>query len=181
MLPRRYAFVPIVIAGCYMTLGQALLVGGLHFYVLRVLILFGVARTIFRRELSSIALNGIDGVLDAGVLVSTFLFVLFDGTNVTLVGKLGSAYDALGTYMLVRATVRNIDDVVAVLRACALVIIPLAVPFIIESLTGRNLFSAALGGVRLLSEVRDGHVRCAGPFKHPILAGTFGATAVPAF
>lgn len=180
VLPRRYAFVPIVIAGCYMTLGQALLVAGLHFYLLRVLILFGVTRILVRKELSSIKPNGVDGVLIASLVVSTFLFVLVDGTNTTLVGRLGGAYDAIGTYLLVRASIRSTDDALAVVRACALVTIPLAVPFVLESLSGRNAF-AALGGVLPMSEIRNGHVRCQGAFRHPILAGTFGATAMPAF
>jgi hypothetical protein len=38
-----------------------------------------------------------------------------------------------------------------------------------------------LGGVPLVSEIRDGRIRCQGPFKHPILAGTFGATTLPLF
>ncbi len=180
MLPRRYAFVPVVIAGCYMTLGQALLIGGLHFYLLRVLIVFGLTRIVLRRELSGITVHGTDGVLVAGLVVSTFLYVAFDGKNASLIGRLGAAYDALGVYVLVRSSVRSIDDALAVIWACSVVTIPLAVPFMIESATGRNAFWV-LGGVPVLSEIRDGHVRCTGPFRHAILAGTFGATAMPAF
>jgi hypothetical protein len=180
VLPRRYAFVPVVIAGCYMPLGQALVIGGLHFYLLRVLIVFGLARSLFRKELSGIRPNAIDGVLTANVLVTTFLFVIFDGTNASLVGRLGAAYDAFGAYILIRASVRSVDDAFAVTKACAVAIIPLAVPFILENISGRNPF-AALGGVPPLSDIRDGYVRSQGPFRHAILAGTFGATAMPVF
>jgi hypothetical protein len=180
VLPRRYAFVPVFIGGCYMRVGEHLLIAGLHFYLLRVLILFGVTRVLLRGELSSIRPNGIDGVLIAGLVVHTFLFLMFDGTNTTLNGRLGTLYDAVGVYLLVRASVRSVDDALAVLKACAVVVIPLAVPFIMESVSGRNAF-AALGGVPPLSEIRDGHVRSTGPFKHPILAGTFAATTMPLF
>jgi hypothetical protein len=161
-----------------MTWGQALVIAGLDFHPMRVLILFGLARILARRELFGIKLNAIDGVLIASLSVTTLLYSLFDGTNVSPIGRLGAAYNALGTYILVRASVRTIDDIVAVVKAGAVVIIPLAVLFVVESVTGRNPF-AALGGVPELSEIRNGRVRCQGPFLHSILAGTFGATAWP--
>ncbi len=169
-----------MIAGCYIPLGQALLLAGLHFYVLRVLILFGVVRIALRGELVEIRPNRIDAILISGVLVETFLFVLFDGTNTTLTGRLGAAYDALGTYTLVRASIKSTDDALALVNACAVVTIPVAIPFFMESTSGHNPF-AALGGVSPLSEIRNGHVRCSGPFRHAILAGTFGATMMPLF
>jgi hypothetical protein len=180
VLPRRSAFLPVIIAGCYMTLGQALVVWGLDFHLMRILILFGVVRVIVRRELSDIQLTPIDGVLATWLLVSTFLYVLFDGTHVSLIGRLGDAYNAAGLYLLVRASVRTLDDAVFVTRLCAIVIVPLSVLFILEGVTGRNPF-AVLGGVSMFSEVRNGRVRAQGPFLHSILAGTFGATAWPVF
>jgi hypothetical protein len=167
-----------MVAGCYMTWGQALVIGGLDFHPMRILILFGLARILARRELSGIKPNAIDGVLIAALSASSLLFALFDGTNVSLLGRLGAAYNALGTYVLVRASVRTIDDIVSIVKAGAVLIIPLGVLFVVESVTGRNPF-AALGGVRELSETRNGWVRCQGPFLHSILAGTFGATAWP--
>jgi hypothetical protein len=178
VLPRRYAFVPVMVAGCYMTLGQALLISGFHFHLLRLLIVCGLARIVIRKEFSGIRLTGIDGVLIPWLLMTCFLYVLVDGTNVTAAGRIGDAYDVLGIYILVRASIRTIDDIAAVTKACALVIIPLGLLFLVESVTGRNPFSA-LGGVALLSEIRNGRVRCQGPFLHPILAGTFAATAIP--
>ena len=169
-----------MVAGCYMTLGQALVIGGLHFHLARVLILSGLVRVLFRKELSGVTLNAIDGVLIAWLMVSSFLFVLVDGTNVPVSGRLGDAYTALGLYILVRASVRTLDDILSVLTACAVIIVPLAVLFVAENVTGRNPF-AAFGGVPLLSEIRNGRVRCQGPFLHSILAGTFGATAMPPF
>jgi hypothetical protein len=180
VVPRRYAFLPVVIAGCYVTLGQALVVWGLDLHLMRLLILFGLARVLVRREFSGIELNGIDIVLVTWLTVSTFLYVMVDGTNATLVGRLGYAYNAAGLYILVRASIRTLDDVVFVMRLCAIVIVPLGALFILERATGRNPF-AALGGVPGLSEIRDGRVRAQGPFLHSILAGTFGATAWPIF
>jgi hypothetical protein len=47
-----------------------------------------------------------------------------------------------------------------------------------EHWTMRNIFSA-FGGADEFSYVREGKVRCQGPFRHPILAGMMGATVMP--
>jgi hypothetical protein len=49
-----------------------------------------------------------------------------------------------------------------------------------ERLTAHNLLSV-FGGVPAITLVREGHLRCQGAFRHPILAGTFGATQLPLF
>src|SRR5262249_35356859 len=122
----------------------------------------------------------IDKVLIVWLLVSSFLYVLVDGTYVPLTERLGYAYTAAGMYVLVRSFVRTFDDIVFAMKLCAVLIVPLSVLFVLERVTGRNPF-AVLGGVPLLSEIRDGKVRCQGPFKHSILAGTFATTAMPLF
>jgi O-antigen ligase len=58
--------------------------------------------------------------------------------------------------------------------------IPIAIEMAIEVLYGKNYFSF-LGGVSEISIVREGRVRAQGPFLHPILAGTLGATMFPLF
>jgi hypothetical protein len=47
-----------------------------------------------------------------------------------------------------------------------------------EKATGRNVF-AIFGGVMPNTIIRDGALRCQGPFAHPILAGTYGAVILP--
>lgn len=179
-LPRRYALAPLMIAGCYLTLGQVLIVGGLHFYLLRILILFGLVRLVVRREIFEVKLNVIDKLMLALVLVQTFLYVLLADTHVNLVERLGGAYNAIGIYFLIRALVRDFEDVVRTVKMLGIIIIPLAGIFAMEYLTGKNPFYF-LGGVPEFSMIRDGKLRCQGPFRHPILAGTFGATALPLF
>jgi hypothetical protein len=71
-------------------------------------------------------------------------------------------------------------DVEMVIKFLAVLIVPLAILMFIEYKTGRNLFSF-FGGVPELSYIRKGRMRCQGPFLHPILAGTFGATLAPMF
>src|ERR1019366_3695406 len=65
-------------------------------------------------------------------------------------------------------------------KLLALLVIPLAVLMIVEKTTARNVFSI-FGGVPEFTEQREGHLRCQAAFRHPILAGTFGATSLPLF
>lgn len=170
----------MLIAGCYMSLAQALLISGLHFNVIRILISFGMIRLFVRKEIFDIKLNPIDRVFIAWLMASGFISVIFNAENINLTGCLGAVYDGLGIYLIVRALIRDFGDVVFNVKILGIMIIPLAFLFIIEHITGNNPFSY-LGGVPILSEIRNGRIRCQGPFKHPILAGTFGATALPLF
>src|SRR5439155_11362332 len=72
------------------------------------------------------------------------------------------------------------NDILRASKAAAFLIIPLAGSMIVERLTGTNAF-AVFGGVPPITFVRDGVLRCQGPFAHPILAGTFGAAWMPLF
>lgn len=180
VLPRRYALVPMLIGGCYMTLGQALIIGGLHFYLIRILIFFGLIRLFLKKEVFTIKFNVIDKFLIAWLIVSSFLFVLFSGTSVNLTERLGGIYNTLGIYLLIRASIRDFDDIVHTVKMLGIIIIPLALLFAIEYSTGKNPFFV-FGGVPEYTAIREGRLRCQGPFRHPILAGTFGATALPLF
>lgn len=179
-LPRRYAFVPMLLAGSYMSLAQVLILSGLHFNIIRLLIFFGILRIFVRKELFDIKLTPIDKVFIAWLLASSFIYVIFNDDNTNLTSRLGNIYDGLGIYLIVRALVRNLDDIALNVKMLAIMIIPLAFLFMIEHMTGKNPF-AYLGGVPISPEIRNGRIRCQGPFKHSILAGTFGATALPLF
>lgn len=65
-------------------------------------------------------------------------------------------------------------------RALFFVCIPVCLCFVVEKLTGRNLFSV-FGGVPEFTAVRDGKLRVQGAFAHPILAGTWWAVCMPLF
>ena len=180
VLPQRYALAPMFIGGAYLTLGQNFVIGGAHFHLIRILIAFGLVRLLVKREIFDIKLNAIDKVLIAWIIVRTFLYVLISGETDTILERLGALYNGVGAYFLVRAVVRDFDDVIRNVKILGITIIPLAVPFLVEYTTGRNPFFA-LGGVPEFTQVREGRLRCQGPFMHPILSGTFGATSIPLF
>jgi len=75
--------------------------------------------------------------------------------------------------------VKDFEETIKGIKVLVIVIVPLAVLMSIEFISGYNLFSV-FGGVDSL-RIRDGRIRCYGPFASPILAGTYGATLVPFF
>ena len=179
-LPRRYAIIPMICAACYITLGQVVNVAGLNFTAMRILVLAGWVRVVARGEASSIRINVIDKLVILFAIASVVTYTLLWQTSEALVNRLGYIYNVIGIYFLFRFLVRDLDDVIIAYRTLAIIIVPLALTMLIEKTTGRNLFSV-FGGVPEFTMVREGKLRCQGPFGHPILAGTFGATLVPLF
>ena len=180
VLPRRYVLLPVIMLTCYMTMGMRVMVAGLNFTMLRILLLFGWARLILRGEFRSIKLNRIDKALLWWTLSSIVTYFLLWQTYDAFKDKLGLAYNAIGFYFLFRFLVRDLDEVVQVLKITAILVVPLAGSMLTEKATGRNSF-ALFGGVDPVTAVREGVLRCQGPFGHPILAGTFGAVLLPFF
>jgi hypothetical protein len=180
ILPRRHALVPVIILTCYMTMGERLIVVDLDFTMLRILTLVGWIRILIRGELKSLNLNPIDRALIWFVISSIITYVLLWQTSGALKYKLGLAYDAIGTYFLFRFLLRDVGDCARVFKITAFFVIPLAGSMVMEKTTGHNSF-AVFGGVPAITLIRDGALRCQGPFAHPILAGTFGATLFPLF
>jgi hypothetical protein len=180
VLPRRFALLPIACITCYMTFGQELVVAGLHFTMLRVLVLFGCARIVLWMEFRSFKWHWIDTLMVLWVISDMTVYTLRLQTTGALINRLGFAYNAFGLYFIFRVLVRDIEDIKRTCRLFAVIIIPLAICMSIEKVTGRNLFYV-FGGVPRFTAIRDGALRCRGPFQHPILAGTFGAVWLPLF
>jgi hypothetical protein len=179
ILPRTKALVPFLALVCFMTLGERLVIGGLNFTMFRVVLLFGIARIALRGGLPR-KFNLVDKLVLAWVAVRTMNYTLVFGSSAALINRLGYALDILGAYFLFRALVREPEDVYRAVRWLGIFFVPLAGLMTVEKLTGQNPF-AVFGGVPLISEIRNGTIRCQGPFSHSILAGTFAATAVPLF
>lgn len=177
-LPRRYAIFPVIVICCYMTMEQSVVVAGCHFTMVRILMLMGWIRILVRGELRGIRLNSLDRSVLCCTAVSCVAYVILWHDGDALTYKLGAAYNILGYYFLFRILLRDLDDVVRIFRMMAVLIVPLAAFMLLEKSTGRNMFSV-FGGVSAVTAVRDGVLRCNGPFSHPILAGTFGATVMP--
>jgi hypothetical protein len=180
VLPRKYALIPVVILICYMTMGTGVIIAGFNFTMLRLLLVFTWLRIIVRGEFGRIQMNPIDKSLIAFVISALVIYTVLWQTYDALKYKLGLVYNVVGFYFAFRMLIRDREDVVRVLKFFAFLIAPLACLILEERATGHNWF-AFLGGVPELTMIRDGTLRCEGPFRQPILTGTFGATVMSYF
>lgn len=179
VVPRRYAVLPMMVMACFIP-GQNLAVFTLNFNALRIIVLFGSVRVLLRGEWRGFAWKSIDVALVLWAVCGTVAYVALYATADALKFKLGAMYDAIGMYFFFRLVIRNWEDVHATVRGFVIISVPVAVAFLVERATGRNIF-AVFGGVRAVTEVRDGKLRCQGAFAHPILAGCFWASLLPLF
>jgi hypothetical protein len=185
LMPRKYVIVPLFFSAVFIPLGQKFVVFGLHFMMFRVLILFAWIRMFFGvlsggQDAPRFRLNSIDKTLILWALSSTVTFVLLWGEWGAVVDRMGFLYNTFGFYFLFRLLYRNDQDIDRTIKVFAAICAVLAICMAYEQFTGRNLFSI-FGGVPLFTDVREGRLRAQGPFAHPILAGTFGASMIPLF
>lgn len=175
--PRRYAAIPILLMAALIPSAQKVAIFTLDFTFLRILVIFGVLRIVARGEHRAVRWQLMDKIFLAWVAVSFLMPLLRVGPRV-LVFECGVAYDALGLYFIFRSVFRSWPDLFAFARACALVAVPVAAAFLFEHATRHNLF-AVFGGVHEITVIRQGRLRCQGPYSHPILSGCFWAVLMP--
>lgn len=179
MLPRRWAPLPLMIGACYMTLGQGIEIGPFHFTVIRLLVAAGVIRIILRGERLGEGMNVMDWLMVAWAAWALISSIFHNDPSGALVFRLGLIYNACGIYFLLRVFCQSLEDVIGSCRITVVLLIPLAVEMLYETLTVHNLFSV-LGRVPESPVIRlSGRIRAQGPFAHSILAGTVGAVCLP--
>jgi hypothetical protein len=145
--------------------------------MLRILIFAYFARVVIRGEFRSIGWNRLDTAMLVWNISATTVMLLANGLDV-FVFRLGWTVDTLGIYFIGRFLIRSWSDVKFVGSVLAVLSVPVAILFVVEWTTARNMFSV-FGGVPAETVVRGGRLRCQGAFAHPILAGTFWAAALP--
>jgi hypothetical protein len=190
ILPQRKIIIPFVLTAILIPYDQILVVVGLHFPVLRILLVFGLVRIFFIRgsgdwSIFGGGLNYIDKAVISFYLTCAIAGVLLFSNVDALVYQFGVLFTAFGSYFFLRCLIRDREDVVRVIRTFALVVLVLGGVMVFEHFSnGWNPY-ALLGGARaryFASDLsRDGHVRATASFGTPILAGTFGAISLPLF
>jgi len=178
LLKRKHAVLPMIIAACFIPIGQRFVIFSLDFTFLRMMILFGMIRVLLRREIFGFEWKLIDKIFIVWAISGTVAYTLLYGNLQALVFKVGGMYDALGMYFLFRLLVKDWDDVRRNIVYFALISFPVALLFVIEHKTGRNIF-AFMGGVPEFTLIRGDRMRCQGAFNHPIAAGCFWASLLP--
>jgi hypothetical protein len=182
-LPRRFIIVPFLIGVFSIPLGQVVVLGGLHFTVLRILILAGLARRGMSRPGSPSApfaghIKSIDPLVRLWFAITLLTTSLELMATPALIKGLGDFLDAFGGYVVIRFLIQDREDVRRALKAFAVLTVVLGCCMINEQVTHLNIFGL-LGGVPLDPQIRDGKLRSQAAFMVYIDAGVFGATLMP--
>lgn len=170
-------------------LDQVLVLGGLHFPMLRVLLLFAIARMVRAKATSeSVIFTGGMTRMDKAIILFTIVtavngLLLWRNTGV-LVKQLGDIFTIFGTYFFMRYLIRDDEDAEKAIRALVYISTVVAAIMTFEQATGHNPY-ALLGGAKASFYgslvTREDRLRAVAGFGHPILAGTFGAIVMPLF
>jgi hypothetical protein len=171
---RKNAVRAVLATAALVPLGQRIVVGGLHLHFLRILILAGLARLVTRREYDGFKLAKLDKLFLAWVFVGFVCGLSREPSAETF----GQVYNDLGVYFLLRILMHNMEGPLSDFKFYAVLGIVIGACMLVEEFTHRNPFFV-FGGVPQLTVQRGDRFRCQGPFRHMILAGTFGATLFP--
>lgn len=183
-LPRGKAIAPFLLAFFTIPLGQVVVVAGVHFPVLRILIIAGLVRRMMSRGAGSEGkypgcFNGVDQAVVLWI-VSTLVIVSLQWMELTAFIKfMGDFLDALGGYLVVRFLIPDREAVRRTIWNFAVICLILGACMVYEHYTRKDLFGY-LGGVGIDAEVREGHVRASGVLG-TIQGGTFGGVMIPLF
>ncbi len=180
LVPRRWSVLPLLIMACFVSAAQRITIAGLDFDFLRIMVLFGFTRVIFRKEYHGFARKPLDVAMVLWVSSSMLIYILQQGKSAAMINRFGFAFDSLGMYFLFRCLIRNWEDIDRFVIGGIVISIIVAAFFVLENRTGHNLFSI-FGGVHPITAIRQSRLRCQGAFSHPILAGCFWASLMPLF
>jgi hypothetical protein len=180
--PRKTAVVPFLLAVFTIPIGQVVVLGGLHFTVLRILILAGLTRcATFRGSSSGGRLSGGFNAVDRMVVFWTVsalvIFSLQWMDMQALIHNLGDFLDALGGYMVVRFLIPDGEAIRRTIKVLAMICFIQGAFMINEQISHVNVFSY-IGGYGLT--IRDGQIRSQGVIG-ALGAGVFAGVSIPLF
>jgi hypothetical protein len=178
---RRASAVKALLAiAAFLPLGQQVVVLGIHVQFFRILMLIGYFRVISRGETRNFVMTTVDRLFIAWAVTGFVCGFLRKPAGLFGDECLGRFMNSCGVYFLVRFLTPDPAEIVEHVRFLAFIAIIMALAMAWEFATHHNLFSV-FGGVPEITLQRDDsdRFRCQGSFRHPILAGTFGASLFP--
>ncbi|USG61315.1 hypothetical protein NBZ79_19335 [Sneathiella marina] len=180
MLRRNYAIIPLLIMIMAIPSAQRIVIATIDFSFIRIVIIAAIIRVMFRREYLGFTMKAPDVYILVSMIWGIFAYGILYGNVGAFVFRIGYMLDAAGAYFLGRIFIRTVADLRRNILFIGFASIPMFIVFSVERVTGRNLF-AEFGGVPKYTAIRDGRLRCQGPFSHPIMAGVFWAVILPWF
>jgi hypothetical protein len=182
LLPRKYAIVPILFLFFLVPVSQQVVVGGIHLFVSRIIILVGLVKMLWlkltaRTQLLSGSFNSVDRLFLGCVFVQVIAVMLLFLSTDALTNQAGFLLDYLGGYFLLRWLLQDTEDVFRAIKCFAVLVFVVGVCMLGERLTLQNVFGY-IGG-HFIPTMRNGQARSQGPFDRELMAGVFGATLLP--
>ncbi|MDQ8188058.1 hypothetical protein [Pelagicoccus sp. SDUM812002] len=176
---RKNAPFPVLCGICYLTMGQGIDIGPFSFHAYRIILLFALLRVFIKGEHKNYISNPVDRLVWLWAAWTLFASLFHEYTPGSgPVFALGNIFNIIVAYFVFRLWCQTIEEVQSLVKFLAIVLAPIAIEMTLEKISGINSF-AFLGGVPENVVIREGALRAQGPFRHPILAGTVGATCVP--
>jgi len=182
ILPRGKAIVPFLLTFFIIPTSQVVVLGGVHFTILRILAVVGLAKMAFSTSGGGRFPGGFNGIDRAVVLWSVLTLIMFCFTfpqTQALILGLGIFLENLGGYLVVRFLISDRAAIQRVVKALAVLCVIQGVPMIIEQITSINVFGY-FAGVSIASAIREGKVRAAGTMG-ALTAGPVGGLLIPLF
>jgi hypothetical protein len=183
-LPRKKVISAFLLTAFTIPVGQVVVLGSVHFTVLRILILAGLARRASFQESSSGRKfpGGFNDVDQVAVLwtVSALVILSLQWMNMqALIHNVGDFLDALGGYLVIRFLIPDSHAIRRTIKVLAVICAVQGACMINEQISHINVFGL-LGGTSLQVVFRDGHIRSQGVLGN-INAGVFGGVLMPLF
>jgi len=186
LLPRMQVIVPLMAASVLIPFDQVVLIGPLHWTMLRVLVLLGwvrvLAGALSSQRLLDSGLNAVDKMLILWAGISAFNIVLLWHSSAALINQLGALYNAFGIYFLLRFLIRDEEDAQRAIRTLTALGVAVAGIMLLEQAGGERLYAALGSGPQESGKAlweRLGALRAVAGFGNPVSAGVFGATLMP--
>src|SRR5580704_10156366 len=143
VLPRKYALLPLFFVLLLVPVGQQVVVGGVHLFVSRILVLFGLFKMFLTKlmsqgDLAGGGFNSIDRAFLWCALCQAAAAVLLFRSTDALVNQSGLLLDFVGGYFLLRFLIQDEEDIFRVIKCFALVALIIAFSMVVDLFTLNN-------------------------------------------
>lgn len=187
LLPRKHVMVPVLAATLLIPFDQAVLIGPLHWTMLRIIVLVGWVRVLAsalapRQRFLSSGLTAVDKALIAWAAIAALNIVLLWQSPAALINQLGALYNVFGIYFLARFLIRDEGDARRAICTLTSIGMVVAAIMLLEQASGQKVYAALREGQSHGGQVlwgRLGGLRAVAGFGNPVSAGVFGATLMP--
>ena len=183
-LPRNRVITPFLLACFTIPLQQVVVLGGIHFTVLRILIIAALIRRAISKKTPLEGkfpggFNGIDRMVILWVIWVELMSALQFMETQVFIHNLGDFLDMLGGFLVVRYFIADGETVRRAIRALALVCIIQGVCMLNEQIAHVNVFGY-IGGIGPWLTIREGKIRSEGVLGC-ISGGAFAGALIPLF